>query len=69
MSHSKLFLKTLFMFKEFQPADSALHLLCPKNVKQNNWDTETRKLMLFTVSYILLVRTMANMTINPQRHY
>lgn len=31
------------MFKEFQPADSALHLLCPKNVKQNNWDTETRK--------------------------
>lgn len=31
------------MLKEFQPADSAPHFLCPKNVKQNNWDTETRK--------------------------
>lgn len=30
------------MFREFQPADSALHFLSPKNAKQN-WDTETRK--------------------------
>lgn len=26
-----------------QPADSALLFLCTKNVKQNNWDTGTRK--------------------------